>query len=99
MPADVDLFNLLFGSGIYTTPARLRADDLLIRGHADQSLTAVTTRLRDTAAAYQREMVPPATREHPFPDAAVMAPMRRADQARNAVNAVKDAIRGLPLPA
>ena len=54
--------------------------------------------LRDVAVQYQREVVPPASRERPFPDPAIVAPMRRADQARTAVTACHDALRGLSAP-
>jgi hypothetical protein len=98
MPGDVDFFNLVFGSAVYTEPARLRADDLLVRGRAQEPLGSAAALLRDIAARYQREVVPPASPERPFPDPATVAPMRRADQARAAIESCRDAIRGLVAP-
>ncbi len=98
MPDTFDLFNFLFGSAVYTKPAQLRADDLLIRGRAEQSLATAATALRDVSAKYQKEMVPAPSRDHPFADPQVMAPMRKADQIRSAVNQAMDAIRNAEMP-
>lgn len=98
MAGDVDFFNLVFGSAVYTEPARLRADDLLVRGRVQQSLGTSTALLRDVAVAYQRDVVPPASSAHPFPDPAAVASMRRADRARAAVDACLEAIRDLVAP-
>ena len=98
MSADVDFFNLVFGSAVYTEPARLRADDLLVRGRAQEPLGSAAALLRDVAARYQRDVVPPASPERPFLDPATVAPMRRADQARAALEACRDAIRDLLAP-
>lgn len=99
MPSDFDLLNQLFGSGVYTEPARLRADDLLVRSRAQQPLERASALLRDVAVRYQHDVVPPASRSQPFPDPATIAPMRRADQARARISECHDAIRGLTVPA
>ncbi|MCL4543333.1 MAG: hypothetical protein M1118_01845 [Chloroflexi bacterium] len=99
MPRDFDLLNQLFGSGVYTEPARLRADDLLVRSRAQQPLERAVALLRDVAVRYQHDIVPPASRSQPFPDPATVAPMRRADQERVALSECLDALRGLTAPA
>jgi hypothetical protein len=96
--SDVDFFNLIFGSAVYTKPARLRADDLLVRGRAQEPVAATVALLRDIVVQYQREFVPPASAEHPFPDAALVTPMRRADRAHAAANECLDAIRNMIAP-
>jgi hypothetical protein len=96
--SDVDFFNLIFGSAVYAKPARLRADDLLVRGRAQEPLEATVAFLRDLLVDYQREVVPPASSAQPFPDPAIVAPMRRADHARAATNECLDAIRNMIAP-
>lgn len=98
MAGDVDFFNLIFGSAVYTEPARLQADDLLVRGRAQQPLETAAALLRDVAARYQRDVVPPVSRAQPFPDPATVAPMRRADRARATIEECREAIRDLIAP-
>jgi hypothetical protein len=87
----------LLASDVYTTKGRLRADDLLIRERVAGSLGQASTRLRDLAAQWRADRVPPSTRENPFPAAKVMAPLRQADRLGKDIDTVSTTVRGLPL--
>ena len=87
----------LLASDVYTAKGRLRADDLLIRERVAGSLGQASTRLRDLAAAWRADQVPPSTRDNPFPPAEVMAPLRQADRLGKDIDTVSTAVRGLPL--
>jgi hypothetical protein len=87
----------LLGADVYTSAGRLRADDLLVRERCCQSLGEATARLRHLSSAWRAERVPPSTREDPFPPAAVMEPLRRADRIGRAIEDASTEIRGLPL--
>ena len=76
----------LLGSDVYTSAGRLRADDLLVRERCGQSLADAGARLRQLSSAWRAERVPPSTREDPFPPAAVMEPLRRADRIGRAID-------------
>ena len=87
----------LLGSDVYTSAGRLRTDDLLVRERCGQSLGDATARLRQLSSTWRAERVPPSTREDPFPPAAVMEPLRRADRIGRAIDDAATEIRGLPL--
>lgn len=89
----------LLGSDLYTEKGRLRADDLLVRERACQSLGDAAARLRELCSQWRAERVPPSTREQPFPPAPVMEPLRRADRHGRALEDTATEIRGLPLLA
>jgi hypothetical protein len=92
-----DRLRSLLASDVYTAKGRLRADDLLIRERVTGSLGQASTRLRDLAARWRADRVPPSTRENPFPSAEVMAPLRQADRLGKDIDALSTSIRGLPL--
>jgi hypothetical protein len=92
-----DQLRSLLGSDVYTERGRLRADDLLVRERACQSLGDAAARLRKLDSQWRAERVPPSTREQPFPPASVMEPLRRADRVTRAIEDVATEIRGLPL--
>jgi hypothetical protein len=87
----------LLGVDVYTEKGRLRADDLLVRERAGQSLGAAAARIRRLSSQWRAERVPPSTRESPFPPAAVMEPLRRADRLTRAIDDAATEIRGLPV--
>jgi hypothetical protein len=89
----------LLASDVYTAKGRLRADDLLIRERVAGRLGEASARLRDLAAAWRADRVPPSTRDDPFPSAEVMAPLRQADRLGKDIDAVCTSVRGLPLLA
>lgn len=87
----------LLGSDVYTVRGRLRADDLLVRERACQSLGDACARIRTLSSQWRAERVPPSTREQPFPPASAMEPLRRADRITRAIDDAATEIRGLPL--
>ena len=87
----------LLASDVYTAKGRLRADDLLIRERVAGSLGQASARLRDLAARWRADRVPPSTRENPFPATEVMAPLRQADRLGKDIDTVSTSVRGLPL--
>ena len=92
-----DRLRSLLASDVYTTKGRLRADDLLIRERVAGSLGQASARLRDLAARWRADRVPPSTRDNPFPTAEAMAPLRQADRLGREIDAVSTSVRGLPL--
>ena len=92
-----DRLRSLLASDVYTTKGRLRADDLLIRERVAGSLGQASARLRDLAARWRTDRVPPSTRDNPFPTAEAMAPLRQADRLGREIDAVSTSVRGLPL--
>jgi hypothetical protein len=87
----------LLASDVYTAPGRLRADDLLVRERVGRGLGEASGRLRELAARWRAQRVPPSTREQPFPPASVMEPVRRAERLIRAIEDASAAVRGLPL--
>ena len=92
-----DRLRSVLASDVYTTKGRLRADDLLIRERVAGSLGQASARLRDLAARWRADRVPPSTRDNPFPTAEAMAPLRQADRLGREIDAVSTSVRGLPL--
>jgi hypothetical protein len=87
----------LLASDVYTARGRMRADDLLVRERVGRGLGEAGARLRELAGRWRVERVPPSTREQPFPPAAAMEPIRRADRLIRAIDDASAAVRGLPL--
>lgn len=87
----------LLGSDVYTQKGRLRADDLLVRERACQSLSEAAAGIRRLSSQWRTQRVPPSTRENPFPPATVMEPLRRGDRLTRAIDDAATEIRGLPL--
>jgi hypothetical protein len=87
----------LLGSDVYSAKGRLRADDLLVRERACSSLGDAAAQVKKLSSLWRAERVPPSTREHPFPPAAVMEPLRRAERLARAIEDAATDIRGLPL--
>jgi hypothetical protein len=87
----------LLGYDIYSEKGRLRADDLLVRERACQSLGDASARIRKLDSHWRAERVPASTRESPFPPTAIMEPLRRAERHTRAIDDIATEIRGLPL--
>jgi hypothetical protein len=87
----------LLASDVYSQKGRLRSDDLLVRERVGRGLGEATARIRDLISAWRADRVPPSTREQPFPPAAVMEPIRRAERLVRAIDDAAGAVRGLPL--
>jgi hypothetical protein len=87
----------LLGSDVYSVKGRLRSDDLLVRERVRHGLGEATARLRELAGEWRADRVPPSTREHPFPPAEVMEPIRRAERLGRAIDDLSTTVGGLPL--
>jgi hypothetical protein len=87
----------LLASDVYTEKGRLRSDDLLVRERVGHDLGAAAAKVRELASRWRADRVPPSTREQPFPPAAVMEPLRRADRLVRAIEDTATSIRGLPV--
>jgi hypothetical protein len=92
-----DRLRSLLASDVYTEKGRLRADDLLVRERVGHGLAAAAARIRQLISEWRADRVPPSTREHPFPPAEVMEPMRRAERLVRAIEDASAAVRGLPV--
>jgi hypothetical protein len=86
-----------YGYNWYRRDNALRADDLLIRSRADEHLAAATG-LRDFESAFARRYLPPPSREHPDPDPARLAEMRRVRAAADRIREVATRLRGAAVP-
>jgi hypothetical protein len=91
------LLRAFLATDVYTEKGRLRSDDLLVRERVGQELGAAAAAIRDLISNWRADRVPPSTREQPFPPAAVMEPIRRAERLVKAIEDVSVAVRGLPL--
>lgn len=91
-------FEPLVGVDRYTEAGRLRADDLAVRTYAAELLARAGQRIGEAAVDYQRTVLPPSTREQPFPPAELKAPMDAAKRCRERYTAVADRLRNAPFP-
>jgi hypothetical protein len=87
----------LLASDVYTDRGRLRSDDLLIRERVGHGLDDASAQLRDLISGWRADRVPPSTRDQPFPPAAALEPIRKAERLLAALADVATRIRGLPL--
>jgi hypothetical protein len=87
----------LLAADVYTEKGRLRADDLLVRERVGHELGSAAARVRDLISQWRADRVPPSTRDQPFPPAAVMEPIRRAERLVTAIEDASVSVRGLPL--
>jgi hypothetical protein len=91
------LLRAFLATDVYTDKGRLRSDDLLVRERVGHELGSAAAAIRSLVSAWRADRVPPSTREQPFPPAAVMEPIRRADRLVKSIEDVSAAVRGLPL--
>jgi len=91
------LLRAFLATDLYTERGRLRSDDLLVRERVGRELGTAAAAVRNLISAWRADRVPPSTREQPFPPAAVMEPIRRADRLVKSIEDVSAAVRGLPL--
>ena len=91
------LLRAFLATDLYTEKGRLRSDDLLVRERVGRELGSATAAIRNLISAWRADRVPPSTKEQPFPPAAVMEPIRRAERLVKSIDDVSAAVRGLPL--
>ncbi len=84
---------------VYGQRARVRQDDLLVRSQASDALGRASSALRDLAARYHEERIPPSSREHPFPPQEALAALRSIEQRQRAVQDAEVQLRSAPFPA
>jgi hypothetical protein len=92
-----DKLRSLLASDVYSAKGRLRSDDLLVRERVGRGLGEATARLRVLISQWRADRVPPSTREQPFPPAAVMEPIRRAERLVRSIDDLSVTVRGLPV--
>ena len=91
-------FEPLLGVDRYTDAGRLRSDDLAVRTYAAELLARAAQRIGEAVVDYQRTILPPSTREQPFPPAELKAPMDVARRCGQRYTAVADRLRNVPFP-
>ena len=91
-------FEPLLGVDRYTDAGRLRSDDLAVRTYAAEQLARAAQRIGEAAIDYQRTILPPSTREQPFPPAELKAPMDVARRCAQRYTAAADRLRNAPFP-
>jgi hypothetical protein len=92
-----DRLRALLASDVYTGKGRLRSDDLLVRERVGHGIGQAAARIRDLISEWRADRVPPSTRDQPFPPAAVMEPVRRAERLLRVIDELSAAVRGLPV--
>ena len=92
--------NLFYGWGynFYRKENQLRADDQLVRSKAAWLLGLAHTAIDDAEGTFRRETLPAPTREHPFPDAGLLAQAKALEQLGKAVGALIGRLHALPVP-
>jgi hypothetical protein len=91
-------FEPILGVDRYTEAGRLREDDLAVRTYAAELLARAAQRIGQAAVDYQRTILPPSTRDQPFPPAELKAPMDAAKRCQQRYITVADRIRNTPFP-
>ena len=94
----LDLLLTGYGYNLYNDNNRARADDLLVRQRVGGLLGEAANQLGRLATDYTAHHLPPSTREHPYPTAEEMAPLKQLQNLRNEVSTVASRIRGLSVP-
>lgn len=94
----LDLLLSGHGYNLYNDANRARADDLLVRQHAAGLLGEAANQLGRLATDYTANHLPPSTRDHPFPTAEEMAPLKQLQALRSEVSTFASRIRGLSVP-
>jgi len=87
-----------YGYNWYREDNVRRADDLLIRSKASESLGRAAERLRDLESAYRKAHLPDPTREHPDQDPAHLAVARRFRAFQDRVRDLDTKLRGAAVP-
>ena len=91
-------FEPLLGVDRYTDAGRLRADDLAVRSWAAEQLARAAQRIGEAVVDYQRVILPPSTREQPFPPAELKLPMETGRRCQQRYTAAADRLRNAPFP-
>ena len=92
--------NLFYGWGynFYRRENQLRADDQLIREKAGWILGNAAASVEAAEGNYRRELLPPPTRQKPFPDAAAVAGAQQLERLAKSIRALASRMTELPVP-
>jgi hypothetical protein len=88
-----------YGYNFYSKKNQTRSDDQLVRQKATASLGEAGHALAALQSDYQQRYVPPATRENPYPPAAVMRRLRDIAGLRERIGDMEVRIRGMAVPS
>ncbi len=94
----LDLLLTGYGYNFYNIKNQMRADDLLVRQKAAETLGLAANALGALQGEYQHRYVPPGTREQPFPPPESMERLREIGQVRERLSTLAAEIRGMPVP-
>lgn len=92
--------NLFYGWGynFYRVENQLRADDQLVRSKAVWLLDLAQTSVASAESDYRREMLPPPTRQHPFPDSTAVGNAQRLERLARSLLDLEARLQALPVP-
>lgn len=93
--------NVFFGGGYnaYNSANQLRADDQLIRNEVSGWLGQVRKEASRREADYREQNLTEPTRDHPFPDRAVIATVGKYEKLQREIESVETSIRDAAVPA
>jgi hypothetical protein len=87
-----------YGYNLYTNVNRARADDILERERAGESLAGAASLLSKLATEYAARRIPRSTREQPFPPAEAMARLEEIIRLKDATSKLGSSLRGMSVP-
>lgn len=99
-PVKQVLANLFYGWGynFYRKENQQRADDLLIRARVSEMLGMARASLAAMERTYRQQHLPAPTREHPFPDTAVIAVAQALQREQQALESLEVRVRNAAVP-
>jgi hypothetical protein len=87
-----------WGYNWYRAENLMRADDVLLRNHAEQVLGEAEAALQTASATFRSLFLPPPSRENPVPDPQRMAELRAFQALLAELDGVRTAVRGAAMP-
>jgi hypothetical protein len=87
-----------WGYNWYRRENLMRADDILLRNHAEQLLGEAEAAMQSAAAAFRSIFLPPPSRENPLPDPQHLAQLRAFVSLLAELDAIRTAVRGAAMP-
>ena len=87
-----------WGYNWYRSENLMRADDVLLRNHAEQLLGEAEAALQSAAAAFRSTFLPPPSRDNPLPDPQRLAELRAFRSLIAELDAIRTAVRGAAMP-
>jgi hypothetical protein len=87
-----------YGYNWYRLDNQMRADDLIVRSRASDTLAGAIAHLRDLEGRYRRKFLPSPTREHPDPDPVHLAAARQFRAVEERIGEIDTRVRGAVVP-